>query len=133
MRRKIAAPGILVMLIFLFAAIYLWQCGPSTMPGCLFHRLTGMECAGCGMTRATYALLHGRLGEAIRFNPFGMLLLPFAVVVGGIIFFRAVSRKSWLVCPRFAVVGFWFFVVSVLTFGILRNIPLWPFTLLSPP
>jgi len=133
MRREIAVWGILGTLIFLFSLVYLWQRGPSAMPGCLFHRLTGMECAGCGMTRATYALVHGRLGEAIRFNPLGMLLLPFGVVVSGIMFFRAVYRKSWPVLSRIGEVGFWFFVVSVITFGILRNIPLWPFTLLSPP
>ena len=133
MRREIAAWGILGTLFFLFSLVYLWQRGPSAMPGCLFHRLTGMECAGCGMTRATYALLHGRLDEAFRFNPVGIVLLPFAVVVAGTLFFSSVYRKSWPVLSRIGVVGFWFLVAGVIAFGILRNIPDWPTMLQTAP
>jgi hypothetical protein len=46
-------------------------------PQCLFHQLTGLDCPGCGTTRALHALLHGRVLEALRFNPFlfaGMLV-----------------------------------------------------------
>ena len=28
-------------------------------PVCQFHRLTGLNCPGCGATRALFALLHG--------------------------------------------------------------------------
>ena len=49
------------------AAFALYQLGPHDrrwLPGCTFHQLTGLNCPGCGMTRAAYATLHGRLGEA---------------------------------------------------------------------
>jgi hypothetical protein len=39
-------------------------------PQCVFRQVTGLECPGCGTTRALHALLHGRVGEAFRFNPF---------------------------------------------------------------
>ncbi len=54
--------------------------GAGWMPGCVFRKLTGLDCPGCGMTRGTYALLHGRVGEAFAFNPVGMILLPLAMV-----------------------------------------------------
>ena len=69
------------------AAFQLYQRGPfgqSWLPGCLFHKLTGLNCPGCGMTRAAHATLHGQLGEAFRFNPLGMVLLPLACVGVGI-------------------------------------------------
>lgn len=46
-------------------------------PQCVFHQLTGLDCPGCGITRALHALLHGRVGEAFRFNPmlFAMMLV----------------------------------------------------------
>ncbi len=35
---------------------------------CLFYRATGLRCPGCGITDACLALLHGRIGEAMRCN-----------------------------------------------------------------
>jgi hypothetical protein len=36
---------------------------------CLFHRVTGRRCPGCGMSRAFVLLWRGRIQEAIRSNP----------------------------------------------------------------
>jgi hypothetical protein len=35
---------------------------------CLSKRLLGLECPGCGMTRALSALLHGQVAAALAFN-----------------------------------------------------------------
>jgi hypothetical protein len=35
---------------------------------CLSKRLLGVECPGCGMTRALSALLHGQVAAALAFN-----------------------------------------------------------------
>jgi len=58
--------------------------GAGWMPGCVFRKVTGLDCPGCGMTRATYAMLHGRIGDAFAFNPVGMILLPLALIALGI-------------------------------------------------
>ncbi len=54
--------------------------GAGWMPGCTFRKLTGLECPGCGMTRAAHAALNGRLAQAFSFNPVGMILLPLAML-----------------------------------------------------
>lgn len=41
---------------------------------CSFRRMTGMDCAGCGMTRCFIALGHGDFPRAWNFNPAGILL-----------------------------------------------------------
>lgn len=48
---------------------------------CLFANVTGIPCPGCGMTRATGALLRGEWSAAVRFHPFapGFLLLALMV------------------------------------------------------
>jgi hypothetical protein len=128
-----AAFGLLTLAL---VAFLLREGGPAGMrwlPGCLFHDFTGLSCPGCGMTRAVHATLHGRLGEAFRFNPVGMILLPVAAV--GV----AIEILSWVLgrpLPfrlRVGVTGAWILVGVVIAFWIVRNIPAWPFTLLAPP
>ncbi len=97
-------------------------------PVCQFHRLTGLDCPGCGGTRALYALLHGNVSAALRDN---------ALLVGGV-FFLAL-RGGWLavkrICGRptggFLPVKFlWPLLAVMLVFTVLRNLP--AFAFLSP-
>lgn len=41
---------------------------------CLYRRLTGVECGGCGLTRAFVQLGHGHVEAALRLNPVAPLL-----------------------------------------------------------
>lgn len=62
-------------------------CGASWLtvglpwPVCWFHQLTGHPCATCGATRAAFALFHGDLLGALRWNP-----LAFAIYCGIAVF-----------------------------------------------
>lgn len=96
--------------------------GTGWMPGCLFHKLTGLDCPGCGMTRGTYALLHGRFAEAFAFNPVGMILLPLAMIALGIEVLGWVRGKPM---PFRIVPGRWgatVVAVVVIVFWIVRNL-----------
>lgn len=127
---------VLGVLALVVAAFLLREGGPGGvpwLPGCLFHYFTGLSCPGCGMTRAAHATLHGRLGEAMRFNPVGMILLPVAAVGLGIEIVGWVLGKPLQYRLRVGVAGAWILVSVVIGFGIARNIPVWPFTLLAPP
>jgi hypothetical protein len=118
------------------AAVVLRQGGPAALgifPACPFHTWTGLDCPGCGMTRAAHATLHGRIWEAFRFNPLGMVLWPLAGVavaleVAGWV--RGHPLKWRVVLGNRAL---WGLVWLVTGFWVLRNLPWWPFTLLSAP
>ena len=45
---------------------------------CVFNKLTGLKCAGCGMTRAMHYLVNGRLDKAIWYN---LMIIPGAFVL----------------------------------------------------
>ena len=51
----------------------------SWMPQCIFHRVTGLQCMGCGSQRVIHALLHGDLKSAFEANAFLVCMLPFIV------------------------------------------------------
>ena len=104
----------------------------SFYPTCLFHRLTGWNCPGCGSLRAMHALLHAQIIAALRDNVLLMVALPFV----GYQFFRqlgfwADGRPAPLPALRPRHV---FILVGVLAvFTVVRNIPVAPFIFLSPP
>lgn len=50
------------------------------VPQCVFHKITGLQCMGCGSQRMAHALLHGNFQEAFRANSFVLMLLPFLVL-----------------------------------------------------
>ena len=45
---------------------------------CIFNKLTGLKCAGCGMTRAMHHLVNGRIGKAIWYN---LMIIPGSFVL----------------------------------------------------
>jgi len=97
-------------------------------PVCQFHRLTGLNCPGCGMTRAFYALLHGKFILALHDN--ALFVLTFLAIA---------VRAAWFgwnhhhVRPRvdfFPLKFLWPLLILALLFTVLRNLP--AFAFLSP-
>lgn len=100
-------------------------------PKCLFHLLTGMHCPGCGATRAVGALVQGDLPQALAYNVLLVVFLPVIVVAG----YRQ-ARQLWTGAPaRGWRLSFWmsYAVMGlIVAYWFLRNVPMYPFTLLAP-
>lgn len=47
---------------------------------CPWHLLTGTQCPACGMQRALHAVMHGSFGQAMRYNYFFALSIPYALL-----------------------------------------------------
>jgi len=94
-------------------------------PICYFHQTTGLLCAGCGSMRALHQLLHGHWATAFRFNPLVIGLLPFVLWFGG----RWVVQKArnQPVSLGFRPAWLWLAVAAVIAFGVVRNVPGFPF------
>lgn len=105
--------------------------GAAFFPQCPFHALTGLHCPGCGTTRALHQLLQGHLAAAFAFNPFTVLALPFlayATLSYALFGIRGRGLPKVFVPAVLIRLLFW----AVLSFWILRNVPVYPFTLLAP-
>jgi len=67
-------------------------------PGCLFHRLTGLPCLLCGMTRSLAATAHGRWEEAFRMHLLGPPLFFF--ILAATVSLAAEKALSRRLLPR---------------------------------
>lgn len=52
-------------------------------PKCVMLALTGYKCPGCGIQRFVHHLMHGEVAEALRYNYFAAIVLPYLVIAVG--------------------------------------------------
>jgi Protein of unknown function (DUF2752) len=101
--------------------------GPTVCP---FKLVTGLDCPGCGGTRAVHDVVTGHLGAALSMNVLAVVALPF--LVWGLF----VSLTAMLGGPRWKAVSLspaWtrIALVVVVAFWVLRNLPVAPFNWLG--
>jgi hypothetical protein len=120
------------------ASLFVYAVDPSrhaVYPQCLLYNTTGIYCAGCGATRAVYALLHGRVLDALHDNALFIAALPLLLYVAGSYALTAWRANAWpLVYVDSRKVlgrGLAAFVI-IMTFMIARNLPGVPFAWFRP-
>lgn len=112
----------------------LWYFDPtkeSFFPVCPLLAVTGFACPGCGLTRGFHALLHGDLVTAMDYNaliPLVAFAALFVVVTLVSIVVRGRGLLKLSASPKFLGAT----LVLLLAFGVLRNLPFYPFTFLYP-
>lgn len=80
MPRKISFWKLSALLLFLFILFRILPYLP-VQPFCLFKKITGLPCPGCGSTRAVGYLLQGEWGHSWHSNPLVIPLFLYLAVV----------------------------------------------------
>jgi len=94
-------------------------------PVCLFKKMTGYDCPGCGGLRSVHQLLRGDVGQAFRLNAMVVIALP-------LLGFWAI-RAAWRTTredpsrKRPVLLYAWLLITGIILFGVVRNLPVWPF------
>jgi hypothetical protein len=107
------------------AAILLLRFPPaqySFYPRCPVHDLLGLQCPGCGATRAIAAALRGHFAEALHLNPLVTLLLPCAAAYGILCYTRLLQRKP-LRWPQPPPAIIYSALTLAAIFTVIRNLP----------
>ncbi|MCM1318813.1 MAG: DUF2752 domain-containing protein [Muribaculaceae bacterium] len=105
--------------------IILWKYDPTKIawaPQCPVHLLTGFQCPGCGISRATHALLHGRLYEALSYNWFFIISIPYFLSVCAVCYIPSLKCHTQL--SRFITgpIPAWTYVTLFCIWFVVRNI-----------
>jgi len=121
--------GVILSCLFALGILFFYNPAQfSFYPFCVFHRLTGWYCPGCGSLRASYQLLHGNLLAAFHYNALAVIAVPCVGV------FCLLHRKdpskynAILYSSQFVKAIFVIFII----YTILRNLPIIPFVWLAP-
>jgi hypothetical protein len=123
--------GTVLSTAVLGAGAVLYFFNPSThgfYPVCEFHQLTGLNCPGCGGTRAVYQLLHGRFLRALQDN--ALVIFSLAALGGRSAWLAARKVRNQPVTPFLPSAVLWTFLLIAIVFTVLRNLP--AFSWLSP-
>ncbi len=137
-RRPWAPPVLVGSIVGLATAYTAWQDpnqGGGFFPGCPLKEMTGLDCPGCGGTRAVHALAHGDLAQALDHNVVLAVVLPVLAVAWALWLIHGLratiarrrgddppARPSLLRMPRMGQRG-WLTVVALLVaFAVVRNI-----------
>lgn len=101
--------------------------GANQMETCLVKLTTGLDCPGCGATRALYYLLHGNIPQAARHHAVAVFAAPFLVWA---YFAWAIARITGrqIPAPQLSARAVSIFLGVWAAFMVLRNLPWAPFT-----
>ena len=113
----------IVILIILFAYLLYYFFTGNGIP-CIFKKITGLYCPGCGITRMFLSLIKFDIYQAFRYNPLVFILIILYIIyrlVDIIVFIR--TNNHFKINDR----TYWFLLILVFCFAILRNIPLFSF------
>ena len=110
--------GTLLLVLGLYG---IYCCFSTIRIPCVFHLVTGLDCPGCGMTRASVAVLHFDFAKAWHYNKLLFIVIPaLAYIIGkselqNIKYGEVKYSKSDIIILSILM-------VVTIAYGILRNI-----------
>lgn len=115
---------IILAIILLLLLVFVYTGDPAKGPilPCVFNKITGLYCPGCGMTRAVHSIMHFKFYQAIRYNALVVLIPPLLLIYYLLTMFNF--------DPKYSKAIIYLALTIAILYGIARN--LWWFNTLMP-
>ena len=123
MRLEYKACGIII--VFIIGLILLFVFDPEKylwMPKCPVYVLTGMKCPACGFQRAMHSMLHLRFAQAVKYNLFLVLAIPYAISLVIVTWLDPKNKLKRLRQLCYSRKTIFFYLFCFVTWWIVRNI-----------
>jgi hypothetical protein len=130
--KKIYKAGLLIGLPLIAVLFFILDPDQQAIfPRCIFYSLSGYYCPGCGSQRAIHNLLHLNVAGVVHNN---VLFLPAVLAVAYHYLHPVLNRKfSWRLPNIFYMKNTpWVIFGIILLFWLLRNLTVFPFSVLAP-
>ncbi len=113
--------------VLVVAAVVLYSYNVDTLqselaPKCLFLKLTGFKCPGCGTQRALHSLVHFDFMGVVRYNVFLLVAIPYLILLFYLQFFggrRRFPRFARKIYGAKAIMAVFYLIIA---YWILRNV-----------
>ena len=92
----------------------------KTFIPCLIHKITGLYCPGCGISRMLISIFHFDFYQAYRYNPWLFILLILFILYQILKLITSKLSTKELKLNNYFYIGI---LIFTLAFGILRNLP----------
>ena len=103
----------IIFVVICFCFLFLYLKVGIYIP-CLFRKLTGFYCPGCGITRMLFSILNGDLVKAFWYNPLVFITLIFFII------YKIISLKKTILIKE---MYYYIYIVILIIYGVLRNLP----------
>lgn len=115
---------LIIIVVLLGVGLYFFI-DPSVsvlMPKCPLRLLTGVDCPACGIQRAAHHFLNGEFLEALRYNYFLVISIPYLIAVALTTFIKTeklLKAREYVQHPKVVMT---FFGLTI-AWWVIRNIP----------
>jgi len=130
--KKYSKAGLLIALLLLAVLFFILNPDDQPVfPRCIFYSLSGYYCPGCGSQRAIHHLLHLNIAGVVQNN---ILFLPAVLAIAYHFVHHLLNRWfNWKLPNIFYMKNTPGIILSIiLLYWVLRNLPVYPFSVLAP-
>lgn len=109
-----------IMAISVFLIYYILNKKFGFSIPCIFYKITGLYCPGCGITRLLFALVNLEFYESFKYNPWIFILIVLGLFYLICKLFIFLKFKKIIKIPNYVYI---ILIIISIIFGIFRNIP----------
>ena len=116
----------LEIILFILIYVFLYKQYGFTIP-CIFHKITGYYCPGCGVTRMLVSLAKGNIIQAFMYNQFLFIMLPFFILYLFYSIYLYITDKKDKILKRIPKCMQYILLSITILWGIIRNLSIFPY------